>query len=110
MKIRVVMATISGAITIFILGYLIYGILLASYMKENMFQYVGLNKEPKPDFVPLILSNAVKAFLLLGTNTNACWRFKSRRNHNVPRCSEYRSEFPGVYESLGDSCRSLWMC
>ncbi len=64
MKIRVLMATIAGAITIFILGYLIYGFLLASYMKENMFQYVGLNKEPTPDFVPLILSNAVKAFLL----------------------------------------------
>ena len=64
MKIRLLIATIAGAITIFILGYLIYGIVLVPYLKENMFQYVGLNKEPTPDFVPLILSNTVKAFLL----------------------------------------------
>jgi len=64
MKIRLLIAMIAGAITIFILGYLIYGIVLVPYLKENMFQYVGLNKEPTPDFVPLILSNTVKAFLL----------------------------------------------
>jgi magnesium-transporting ATPase (P-type) len=64
MKIRVLMATIAGALVIFILGYLIYGILLASYLKENMIQYDGLNKAPTLDFVPLILSNVVKAFLL----------------------------------------------
>lgn len=64
MKVRILMATIAGAVTIFILGYLIYGILLDSYMKENMIQYVGLNKQPTPDFVPLIFSNGVKAFLL----------------------------------------------
>ena len=64
MKIRVLAATVAGGLVIFVLGYLIYGILLISYLKENMIQYAGLNKEPLPDFVPLVLSNLVVAFLL----------------------------------------------
>jgi hypothetical protein len=64
MKTRVMLAAAAGAVTIFVLGYLIYGVLLASYLKEHMIQYAGLNKEPMPDFVPLFLSNLVVAFLL----------------------------------------------
>lgn len=64
MKIRVVAATFAGGLVIFVLGYLIYGMLLVSYLKENMIQYAGLNKEPVPDFVPLFFSNLVVAFLL----------------------------------------------
>jgi hypothetical protein len=64
MRARVFLAAAAGAVTIFTLGYLIYGVLLVSYLKEHMIQYAGLNKEPTPDFVPLILSNLVLAFLL----------------------------------------------
>ena len=64
MKIRVLAAAVAGALVIFVLGYLIYGLLLVSYLKDNMNQYAGLNKEPMPDFVPLFLSNLVVAFLL----------------------------------------------
>lgn len=61
---RVLVATVTGAVTIFVLGYLIYGVLFASLMKENTIQYVGLYKDP-PDFVILILKNIVQAFLLV---------------------------------------------
>ena len=64
MKIRVLVASVAGALVIFGLGYLIYGVLLVSYLKENMIQYAGLNKQPLPDFIPLFLSNLVVAFLL----------------------------------------------
>jgi hypothetical protein len=63
MKARVLVAAVAGAPIIFALGYLIYGMLLLSYMRDNTIQYPGLNKEP-PDFVPFVLSNLVLAFLL----------------------------------------------
>ena len=37
MKIQVLLATLAGALVIFVLGYLIYGMLLLPYLKENMF-------------------------------------------------------------------------
>ncbi len=70
MNARVLLASFAGAVTIFVLGYLIYGVLLVSYLKEHMVQYAGLNKEPTPDFVPLFLSNLVLAFLLAYTFDN----------------------------------------
>ena len=65
MKPGVFLATAAGAATTFALGYLIYGVLLVSYLNEHVIQCAGLNKEPTPDFVRLILSNLVLAF---------CWR------------------------------------
>ena len=67
MKVRVLVAAVAGAAIIFALGYLIYGMLLVSYMRDNTIQYSGLNKEP-PDFVPFLFSNL---FLLF------CWRLFS---------------------------------
>ena len=64
MNIRVLLATVVGAITVFVLGYLIFGILTASYVNEVAIQYAGLHKEP-PDFTLLILKNIVQAFLLV---------------------------------------------
>lgn len=66
MNARVLLASAAGAVTIFVLGYLIYGVLLVSYLNEHMIQYADLNK-PVPDFVPLFLSNLVLAFLLVYT-------------------------------------------
>jgi hypothetical protein len=63
MSIKVLAATIVGSITIFLLGYLIFGILLAPYTKMDEIQYIGLRKVP-PDFLLLILKNIVQAFLL----------------------------------------------
>ena len=61
---RVLAATIVGSITIFLLGYLIFGILLAPYTKMDEIQYNGLRKVP-PDFLLLMLKNIVQAFLLV---------------------------------------------
>ncbi len=62
--IRVLVATIVGSITIFLLGYLIFGILLAPYTKMEEVPYNGLRKVP-PDFLLLGLKNIVQAFLLV---------------------------------------------
>ena len=64
MNIKVLVATIVGSITIFLLGYLIFGILLAPYTKMGEIQYNGLRKVP-PDFLLLMLKNIVQAFLLV---------------------------------------------
>ena len=61
---KVVVATIVGSITIFLLGYLIFGILLAPYTGKDDIPYEGLRKVP-PDFVLLMLKNIVQAFLLV---------------------------------------------
>src|SRR3982750_3703069 len=63
MNIRVLAATIAGAVTLFLLGYLIYGVLLEPYFKSHMIQHPGLMKEPMPDMVPLVLANLVVAAL-----------------------------------------------
>lgn len=106
MKIRVLAAAVAGAVTIFVCGYLIYGIVLAAYLKENMIQYAGLNKEPVPDFAPLLLSNLVLALLLAfifeswAKVRTLCGRREKWRRHHVPDCSQQRPEFHGIYESL----------
>jgi hypothetical protein len=61
---RVLLATLAGAITLFVLGYLIWGMLLASYFKANEIQYAGLSKQPAPNLVSFFLSNLALAFLL----------------------------------------------
>lgn len=63
MIIKVLAATVAGTITIFLLGYLIFGILLAPYTNADQIQYAGLRKVP-PDFLLLFLKNMVQAFLL----------------------------------------------
>ena len=62
--IRILVATLVGSITIFLLGYLIFGILLAPYTKIGEIHYQGLRKDP-PDFLLLMLKNIVQAFLLV---------------------------------------------
>jgi hypothetical protein len=64
MYIKVLTATLVGSITIFLLGYLIFGILLEPYTKVDEIQYIGLHKVP-PDFLLLMLKNIVQAFLLV---------------------------------------------
>lgn len=63
MLVRVLAATVAGGIAFFVLGFLIYGLLLDPYMKANMIQYPGLMKEPMPDWAPLVASNLVNALL-----------------------------------------------
>ena len=61
---RIGAATIAGGIAFFVLGFVIYGLILEStVMKPNMNVYPGLMKE-MPDWIPLILANMVSALLL----------------------------------------------
>lgn len=61
---RVLAATVAGGITFFILGFLIFGLLLEQMvMKPNMNTFPGLMNDP-PLWVPLVLGNFVAAFLL----------------------------------------------
>ncbi len=62
---RVLAATVAGGITFFILGFLLYGLVLdPMVMKPNMNpDALKLINEP-PNFVPLVLANFVSAFLL----------------------------------------------
>lgn len=62
MNIRVLVATLVGGITMFLLGWLIFGILLMDYFKANTIQYSGLIKEV-PNFVGLIIFNLAFAWL-----------------------------------------------
>lgn len=62
--IRILTATLVGSIIIFLLGYLIFGILLEPYTKVDDVPYPGLRKNP-PDFMLLMLKNVVQAFLLV---------------------------------------------
>jgi uncharacterized membrane protein len=60
--VRILTATVAGTIAFVLLGGLTFGVLLASFMKENMIQYPGMVKEP-PDWIPLILFNFIFAWL-----------------------------------------------
>ena len=61
---KVLAATVAGGITFFVLGFLIYGLVLdPMLMRPNMNTYAGLMNET-PVWVPLVLSNLVSALLL----------------------------------------------
>lgn len=63
MNVRILVAAVVGAIIMFFLGWLIFGIALNSWMHANMVHYPGLMKEPMPDMVPLALANLAFAWL-----------------------------------------------
>lgn len=64
MVVRLLAATVAGGITFFVLGFLLYGLLLEErVMRPNMAVFPGLTKE-MPNFVPLILANMVSALML----------------------------------------------
>jgi hypothetical protein len=61
---RILAAAVAGGIAFFILGFLIYGLLLdPMVMKPNMNTYPGLMNET-PVWIPLVLANFVSALLL----------------------------------------------
>lgn len=61
---RILAATVAGGIAFFVLGFVIYGLILDNaVMKPNMNTFPGLMNET-PVWVPLILANMVSALLL----------------------------------------------
>lgn len=60
---RLLVATLVGGVLMFILGFLVFGIALESYMLANTTQYPGLIKNP-PNFILLGIANLAFAGLL----------------------------------------------
>ena len=63
MNIRILAATVAGGITMTLVGWVLFGILLMNYFKDNTQQYANLEKIP-PDWIPLILFNLAFAWLI----------------------------------------------
>lgn len=62
---RVLAATVAGGIIFFALGFVVYGLILdPMVMKPNMNPEAAKLMKESPNFVPLVLSNFVSAFLL----------------------------------------------
>ena len=63
MLVRILAATVAGGIVFFVVGYILFAVLLESFFKGYMIQYPGLMKEPMPDMIFLALWNLVMALL-----------------------------------------------
>jgi len=63
MNLKVIIATIAGGVAYFLLGWLIYGILMMDFYTANTIQYPGLWKE-MPNLLLMFISNLLGAFLL----------------------------------------------
>jgi hypothetical protein len=63
MNYKIIIASLAGAITLFIFGYLIWGIFLGSYFNANDIYYEGIAKT-EPSLLGLFISNLLWAFLL----------------------------------------------
>jgi len=64
MNTRVIVASIAGGAALFLVGFLVYGLLLDPlFMRPNMIEYSGLTKDP-PAWIPLVLANIVEGFFL----------------------------------------------
>jgi hypothetical protein len=63
MNSKILLATLCGGILMFLLGWLIFGILLMDFYTANTIQYEGLMKE-MPNLLLLFISNLLSAFLL----------------------------------------------
>ena len=63
MSTKAILAAVAGAIFAFLLGWLIYGILLMDFYEANTTHYDGLMKE-MPNLVLIFLNNLIWSFLL----------------------------------------------
>ena len=63
MNTRVLVATVAGGAALFLFGFVMYDLILSTYMKGQMVPYPGLMNET-PNFATLILANIVWALLV----------------------------------------------
>ena len=63
MNTRILVATVAGGAALFLLGFVMYDLVLGTYLKGQMIQYPGLMNEA-PNFVTLIVANIVWALLV----------------------------------------------
>ncbi len=75
MNTKTIIAAVVGAVAAFLLGWLIWGVLLMDYFTENIMQYEGLMKEPP--MIPLIfVANLANGFLF-------AWIFNRMNIHTL---------------------------
>jgi hypothetical protein len=60
---RIVLATVAGGLTSFVLGFLVYGLALSSFFAANVGSATGVYKAT-PDLAPVLLGQLALAFLL----------------------------------------------
>jgi hypothetical protein len=63
MSTRILVATVAGGAALFLLGFLVYGLLLEPWMRTQMVKHDGLMMD-SPNFVTLVLANLVWAFFV----------------------------------------------
>jgi hypothetical protein len=63
MNVRVLAAAVAGMVVFFLLGWLVWGILLADFMKSHTVEYKGLMRD-MPEFIPLVIANLSWAALI----------------------------------------------
>lgn len=63
MSMKSILAALAGAIVLFLLGWLFFGILLMDFYQENMTQYEGIMKE-MPNLWLIFLANFLIALLV----------------------------------------------
>jgi hypothetical protein len=63
MNTRIIVASVAGGAALFLLGFVVYGLLLESWMESQMVKHDGLML-PAPNFVTLIIANVTWALLL----------------------------------------------
>lgn len=122
MNIKVLLASVAGAITLFVLGYVIWGMLLAAYFANNEIQYAGLSKQP-PVLVSFFLSNLILAFLvafifdhwasirtfiggLIGGAIIGCLIHSSVKLSLVGYMNLYKESTPVIVDVLAESART----
>jgi hypothetical protein len=59
---KILLSTLAGGIVSFLLGWLIFGFLLAGYYKSNTIQYAGLMKDP-PDIWAYLVGSFLWAWM-----------------------------------------------
>jgi hypothetical protein len=62
MNVRVILASLAGAVVSFLLGWLVYGMLLSGYYEANTNHFNGLMINP-PNLIGIFLSGWVMSFL-----------------------------------------------
>ena len=63
MKIGTLLGAVVGGIVMFLLGFLLFGVLLADFFKANAIEYPGLVKDP-PVIALIFLFNLIWAWLI----------------------------------------------
>lgn len=63
MKIGTLLGALAGSIVMFLLGFLLFGLLLSEYFKANTVEYAGLVKDP-PMIAMIFIFNLIWAWLI----------------------------------------------